>query len=272
QPGELVAVLGKQRFRHWGEVTCLAFARQGKSSFLLGGGSDGVRVWNAATGKEIAALGEESGVVKALVPAPDGKKVAVWSGNQVSLWNDGKREEIGSPKVPFGQILAVGFAAVATKPRLVVATQGDGQPIQVWDLLRKVPLPTPAESAIPVQAAAFSPDALTLAVAGTHKVVRRGEGASGKAGPPVASTKEVKFLVFSRDGRVLATVGQESISLWSVASGAKLRDLSPSPGSVRSVAFSPDGKLLAAGGQPGGVSLWETESGKQVAAIPNLPG
>src|SRR5262249_6487822 len=59
-PPELVTVLGDDRWRHWGNVSAIAVGAAGKRVASRGG--DGmVRVWEPATGRQIATLHTETG-------------------------------------------------------------------------------------------------------------------------------------------------------------------------------------------------------------------
>ncbi len=87
---------------------------------------------------------------------------------------------------------------------------------------------------------------------------------------PVKPVKRVWFPRFSMDGRLLATAhggwdakeGGE-VRIWEAATGMQ-KHLLREPRGVRSVAFSPNATLLAAGGYGQTISLYHTESGKQI--------
>src|SRR5438874_1890680 len=68
---------GSTRLRHPGGVSCLAYAPDGK--LLASGGFDGaVRLWDTATGKELAFCYPNPAVsIYHLAFAPDGKTLAV---------------------------------------------------------------------------------------------------------------------------------------------------------------------------------------------------
>src|SRR5262249_53569504 len=64
-PKERVAVLGSDRGRHWKAVECVAYRLDGKQ--LASGGADSVvRLWDAATLKQTAALEGHAGTVTAV--------------------------------------------------------------------------------------------------------------------------------------------------------------------------------------------------------------
>ena len=111
-PGGARARLGTTRFNHESDVVCTAYAVGGK--YLITGTQAGaVRVWDAATGKEIRQL------AKALAPAgiggngrvppafpttlavsPDGKTLATAPspGNVVTLWEVESGKQVGEWK------------------------------------------------------------------------------------------------------------------------------------------------------------------------------
>ncbi|MEV0326875.1 trypsin-like peptidase domain-containing protein [Micromonospora echinospora] len=75
-------------------------------------------------------------------------------------------------------------------------------------------------------------------------------------------------IAFSRDGARIATAtrNEPTIVLWDVETGRRIRTYDKG-GTAFGVAFSPDGSLLAAGGGGNSVRVWQTTTGRQVAAL-----
>jgi WD40 repeat protein len=136
---------------------------------------------------------------------------------------------------------------------------------------------------MPIRALALSPDGKTLVTAGTDKVVRFWDSATGRRRLVLKGNRgAVVSLAFSPDGVLLATGGiRGAVQLWDAATGKERRALPGLADEAGSLAFGPDGKtLVAASGywtirvgtplsrflplnvdQPGEVKLWDVRTG-----------
>jgi serine/threonine-protein kinase len=275
QPPELIGVLGTQRLRHWGEVTCLVFTNRGKSPALLSGGSDGmVRAWDVATGKESNTFGPGWAGVASIALAPKGNRTAVLSGNQVRLWEAAKPAPVVlAPPVP-GRVLAMRFALMDGKATLLAATSEEKKGVQIWDFIKKHNPTVLQKNKVRATLAAISRDGATLAVAAANDL-HLWDLSTGKLRKSVEHAKEVKQLVFSADSKVLAVLTQDQvISLWDVVRGVKLRHWAAQTkggNTAWSITFSTDSKQLAAWTRSGMVRVWQTANGKSLS-VANIPG
>jgi WD40 repeat protein len=77
----------------------VAFSRDGKMVASAEGSDSTVKVWEAATGKEIATLKHESWTMGAAF-SPDGKTIASAVVNHVTLWDLATRKEVATFKCP----------------------------------------------------------------------------------------------------------------------------------------------------------------------------
>jgi WD40 repeat protein/serine/threonine protein kinase len=159
-----------------GTVTALTFSGDGKvvaGAFAANTESDpaDVKLWDFASGKELAALGKLPTVVTGLACAPAGKPVVLWGQNFVKVWEGG--QDLWSPLdgvkgAPRAAALSHDgkLLALATENRLLVKDLGS----------RKNVLDTAVPG--PIGGLAFSPDDKTLYTAngnGTMYVVRVGK-------------------------------------------------------------------------------------------------
>jgi RNA polymerase sigma factor (sigma-70 family) len=261
---------GTIRFRHGSVVTSLSYSRDGK--VLASGGWDAkVRVWEAATGKEIQTISLPNRVLSVAL-SPDGKTVASGGTDMVLRLHDvatGKQvwanTDHGSP------INSVAFSPDGKR----LATAAVESSVGVWDAATgKGTLFIGHEGE--VRCVAFSPDSKLLASGGVDGTVRLWDPAAPKISAEQAKLTGheggVLSIAFSADGKSLASGGVDKIiRLWDVAGRKETLSLKGHSGSVTSVAFAPDGKTLAsASGVPTAdrsARLWDVTTGKELYRV-----
>jgi WD40 repeat protein len=220
------------------EQLVIAFSPDGKS--LAAASGDRIRLWNAATRKHVADLGNHNEYVNAIAFSPDGKTLAAagYDGT-IRLWNPNTHKQFirfATPTQrnsyrqirlrlsPDGRTLAVSSSLVATTIRL-------------WNLV-------------------------------THR----------RAARLTNHLDYVNALAFSPTGKfVAAGDGSGTIQVWNTATQPRGRSDKPRgmhtplriSSSVFELAFSPDGKTLATGDSDGKIRLWNLSTGKQVAHVTN---
>jgi WD40 repeat protein/beta-lactamase regulating signal transducer with metallopeptidase domain len=255
-------------------------------------GGRGVRLLNAATGKELGQVGGNEHFVgfNSLAFSPDGGRLITASGHDktVCVWDTTTRQQV----MQF--VLAEDPSCVAISPdgrALAVAEHGinaASTTVHLWNLesgeLRKSMRPDKCN----VESLAFSPDGRTLAAGGhsTAHGYRIGDDANlaspgfrdslelwdVKTGkrmrqfpipevPEWVSLRIVNSVHFSRDGQRLITAERDGvIRVYDVATAELTGSLTGHLGEVRSLAVSADGRLLASGSVDTTTLLWDVAS------------
>ncbi len=227
-----------------------------------GPASDGVDLWDVATGQRITTLinPKEPLGVDALVFSPDAKLLAVGDGGHVYVWNLATRTRIADLATPGTRINAMAFSPNGT----LLATSAPFSRtniVELWGaaqgvLVGTVPGLDDLQNA-GLQDLAFSPDGKILAAAGHGGIFQWNLAAHDFTGS-VRSPGEGRFpLAYSPDGRLLAAGDwgtSDHAYIWDAATGTLVRTITDPGGyPVSDVAFSPDGKLLAFADQAGEV-------------------
>jgi WD40 repeat protein/beta-lactamase regulating signal transducer with metallopeptidase domain len=237
-----------------GNGASLAVTPDGK--WLVIGGLDGkVRLLDAATRREVAALEGHSGEVRALAIGLGGKVLASGGIDGRVLIRDlapgSKPAELASFKGPI-----IDLQCSPDGLTLAVVAKGRAGAVDLFDLAsRRLRGILPARGS-DLSSLAFSPDGSTIATLGVGGTIALFDASTLKERSSWISP-EGRSIAFSPDSRFLAT-GHRSgeVLLWNAGSGLKLATLIGHAGAVSRVTFAPDGRTVAASGLEGTVRLW----------------
>jgi WD40 repeat protein len=237
------------------------------------GGDKTLHVWDAASGRHVAAMEVPGSYVNDLAFSPDGSRIAGTVDKDVRIWD-----------VDTGMLFVTlsghtdSISAVAFSPDgKLVATAADDHTVRIWnqeDSHHFAPLLATllGHSNNLLNSVAFSSDGAYLLVASQSGEVRIWNATT--AGGCLITNHGVNSIAASPDStRVLsANPSENQIQLWDSASGKKLltwpqNDLYRSPVQGSPLAFSPDGSQIASGSSKGEVRLWDATSGATPSAL-----
>src|SRR5262249_18248612 len=238
--------------------------------FVVTGGQyePGLRLWGAATGKELRQL-PCRGRGSILIVSPDGKTLAI-CGNMIALWDVASGTKVREWK---GHQLGTYHLAFSPDGKLIASASWNNDPVRLWEVatgkeLRQFALPAN------ISALGFSQDCKVLAIGDMTGSVQLLDPSTGKLVRQSLQTKEeVMTLAFTPDGRTLAVGSRISaprgqpmpskLRLWELATGQVCHLFEGKNIGVQSVAFSPDGRtLVSAGGT--GIWLWDVPTSKEL--------
>jgi WD40 repeat protein len=263
-PPGVLARIGPARFQH-SHAASLAFSPDGKT--LATAGTNGVRLWDVATGRLKRRFVFEAAQISGVAFTADGITVAglTWMKNdtRVTFW----RCDPAS-----GTVHTTLLAATKTRSGCLSADGrrlafSVGTSLCVYETVagREI-LRVPLDELFG-GVSAMAPDGKTIAAGDTDGIVRVRDAGDGKVVRELtAPNKSVHEIVYSRDGRYLAVASNRDrlpsdASVWDLHSGERVRVLKP-PSGVESMAFTPDGRHLALGGSSGELGLVDFRSGE----------
>ncbi len=257
-PAGALARFGTDRYRHTHTIRSITFSRDGK---LLASASwdRTVRLWDAATGREVRRFNGHADGASGVALSPDGKLLASGDmGKTLIVWDAATgRELFRRPKLE-NTIFFIAFAPDGTR----VAAAGGGA-LRVWDVATKAERVLPAPKG-DVGHVRFSPDGKTVAAVCADRSVRLWDAGTGKEVQRFAGHEDVLYsFAFAADGKTLASVagGKDGTTrVWDVADGKELRRTrGPAGWPHGNSAF--DGRTLAVGNDKGEVRLWDVANG-----------
>jgi formylglycine-generating enzyme required for sulfatase activity/WD40 repeat protein/serine/threonine protein kinase len=254
------AVLSASRKQIWS----MAYSSDGKS---LATGADGtVRLWDAATGKELQPLTGHAASANAVAYTPDCLRLLSGGSDQsLRLWDTVSGKELRTFPVA-KSVASVDFLPDGKH----FAYAGDGT-LSVSDL----DIDTPAWSVEgeTLSRLALSPDGRLIFVGRNDGNAYAWNTGSGKqAGRFAGNLQQVRAVAVSPDSKMVA-VGSGNheqqkgdVRVLEIARAHALHQW-PHTTPVYCTAFSPDGTSIAAGSQGGVIKIWNLETGTEQASL-----
>jgi RNA polymerase sigma factor (sigma-70 family) len=283
-PEGAVARLGTVRFNHGDMLNALYFAPDGKTIISQGSGS--VRLWDAATGKELRTFSTPADLFDDQTAlSPDGKTLFLldqrFSGDTLRVWDLVKGEEARVVQLP-GQRNEISVSrsnALAPDGRLCALHTPEG--VRVYDLKGLGDLYALPHKGDAIRAVVFA-GCDRIVTASKKRDIAVWEARTGKLIRQFAHGGPVEVLAASADGRRLATLehhtyaidrllDRDVVHIWDLTTGTRVHTLAARPKRwYMGARFSPDGKLLftaSTGFWVSELTVWDAETGKRLREL-----
>jgi WD40 repeat protein len=251
---------------HTDWVRGVAYSPDGLCLASAGGYDQTVRIWDAATGQEIAQLPGHGGCVQDVTFSHDGQQLAsAGADGTVKVWHADHQEQGITLSGHTDAVVAVAFHPDGQQ----LASASEDQTVRVWDVARGRSLRCLRGHGNRVWGVAFHPNGQQLATAGEDQTIKVWEAKSEREVLTLRGhTGAVVGVAYSPDGRRLASAGQDhTVRIWDAATGQELLTLRGHADRVCGVAFSPDGNWLASAGKDRVVKVWDTSTGRELRTL-----
>ncbi|MGW6914166.1 NB-ARC domain-containing protein [Kitasatospora sp. NPDC054939] len=233
--------------------------------------SDGVQLWDRATGARTAELIDHTEQVNAVAISPDGTWLATaCADGTVRLWEYATGTQTAELTGHTDRAMAVAISPDGTW----LATGDYDGPVRLWDRATGTQTAQLTGHTDRVTSVAISPDATWLASGSYDGTIRLWDPATGaQTAELTGHTEQVNAVAISPDGTWLATGDYDGpVRLWDRATGTQTTQLTGHTNSVMGVAISSDGTWLATASADGTVRLWDRATGTQTARLTSHTG
>lgn len=248
-------------------VTSIAHSADGAIIATAGGQSlqyrpGDVILWDAKTGKAIAALEGHTSNVWSVAFSPDGKTL-VSSGydGKVIVWNVAEKKSTAILEKHKGWCRSVAFHPGGKQ----FATAGEDGTAVVWNLEGPKEAKELKAHEAAIYQVAFSADGNTLATASTDKTVKLWDWQSGKENAKLEGHEDAVWCV-AFGGNLIATGGADRKLRLFEPNGKLVAALPGHTDWISGVAFSPDGKSIATSSLDRSIRTWNVD--QAIAAAP----
>jgi WD40 repeat protein len=247
-----------------------AFSPNG-SQVAVGSGN-GLRILDAADGKELLALAGHESQINFVAFSPNGSQVATESFDDLRIWN-----LADTPKVMVLRGSESSFNSVEISPHgtHVMGTLEDGT-LRVWGI--KTAKQLLKWDAFQTNSAHYSPDGSQFVVvySGVAEVFDADTGKTVMKANLLDRGVRIRDAQFSPDGqRIVTTSGKydslqptdNNAEIWDTKNGKEIAVLRGHSATITSAYFSPDGSHIVTASEDKTARLWDVVTGAETAVL-----
>ncbi len=254
---------------HTAPVSFLAYSPDG-TRLATGAGDGTIRLWDPATGREVAILRGSPGAVR-LSFSPDGRRIVARSGEEVQLWDalTGQRvASLGHHEFPETDLHRLPQFRAGNR-RVISGRMNE---VCQWDAATGTLIGILGRFDTNVDLLACSPDGKRVVAAARDDPNIRIWDSEARRDEAVllGHISSIYRLHFSPNGsRLLTASSYPDVTprLWDAATGRLVVVLSGHTNSLTDEDFSPDGRVIGTASMDRTARLWDSRTGKLIAVL-----
>ena len=249
---------------HSNSVNSVAFSPDGRQ--ILSGSYDRtIKLWDAATGREIRTFTGHSAAVWSVGFSPEGTRIVSGSGDYtIKLWDAATGREIRTFTGHSGSVYSARFSPEGTR---IVSGSYD-RTIKLWEVSTGREIRTLSGHSGSVLSVAFSPDGTRIVSGSGDYTIKLWDTATGREIRTFSGhSGSVISVAFSPDGtRIVSGSWDKTIKLWDTATGREIRTFRGHSFSdfANSVAFSLDGNQIVSSSDDKTIKLWDAATIREI--------
>jgi WD40 repeat protein len=248
----------------WQGIESVSFSPDGTRIMTNSSYGKRVRIWDAATGEQLAVLAVETYPVIWASLSPDGTRIvtASWR-NTARMWDAATGEHVASLRGRGNR----GPASFSPDGMQIVTASS--KTARIWDATtgeQRVVLKGHEER---VKSASFSPDGTWIVTASCDNTARIWDAATGEQLAVLGGHHDsVHSASFSPDGtRIVTASADNTARIWDASAGDQLTVLRGHEDWVGSASFSPDGTRVVTASRDNTARIWDVATGEQLIVL-----
>ncbi len=247
-----------------------AFSPDGQR-IVTASGDETARVWNAATGQQLAKLEGHTDHVVSAAFSPDGQRIVTASEDETArVWNAATGQQVAKLEGHTGAVYSAAFSPDGQR----IVTASEDKTARVWNAATGQQLAKLDGHTGDVYSAAFSPDGQRIVTASGDKTARVWNAATGQQvatlGRPYWSVSAPRFPRTVNASSPRALIRRHGSGTRPL--GSCWRKLEGHTDSVDSAAFSPDGQRIVTASYDQTARVWNAATGQQLAKLEGHTG
>jgi len=288
-PNDIVPAAVFPQLGHSDDVNAVFFSPDGRQ--IISSDGKTIKLWNAASGREIRSFTDTSNWVTSIALSPDGKYIVSSGGKIIKLWYLASGREIKDFIGHRGNVKAVAFSP---NGRQIVSCSHDWNPsdrsnidntIRIWDVASGREIIIIESHSESVNSVAFSPDGIRIVSGSSDKTIKLWDASTGREIRTFSGHSEsVNSVAFSPDGKFIVSGSgsffrsfydepeNNTIKLWDAFTGHEIGTITGHQEGVNAVIFSPDGKQIISGSNDKTIKIFDASNGREIRTISGHQG
>ncbi|WP_395740501.1 eIF2A-related protein [Prosthecobacter sp.] len=248
-------------------ITATACAWNPSGTAWISGFEDGrIKLWDAASGRELLSLSGHASAVNCCAWSPDGSRLLSGSDDTtLKLWDAATGKELFSFKTHTSNLRCCAWSPDSSR----LLSGSDDNTLKVWDANSGREIFSLRAHSSYINCCTWSPDGSRLLSGSYDNTLKLWDANSGKELLClIGHALSVRCCAWSPDGlRLLSGSDDNTLKLWDACTGKELLSIKGHAGSIKCCAWSSDGSRLLSGSYDHVLKLWNASTGQELLSF-----